>query len=253
MGRSSSQLAKEGGAPGARPVAAGWRSAAQGDRLRPRQGGCGREARRGRRQRRHPRRQRGPARDGEARELQLERAQSGAAGQLRIPDRDGAGARPSSPSAARVTWSSSRPSRARSAHRAHRSTTRRSLAFGDSRLGSRGSASARRRRLDRLAGLRARGRDVRRLRHQAGTRTGHDHAEKGREGGHPRDRRNRAARSRSHRRQRFPTEIGYRHPEFAGRMQRRGGADRIAMLAEGQVTSADGHQVAERSDAADGA
>ena len=30
------------------------------------------------------------------------------------------------------------------------------------------------------------------------------------------------------RRQRFLTEIGYRHPELAGRVQRRGGADRIA-------------------------
>ena len=54
-----------------------------------------------------------------------------------------------------------------------RSSVYNATKFGlrDSRSGSRGSASARRRRLDRLAGLRARGRDVRRLRHQAGTRT----------------------------------------------------------------------------------
>jgi short-subunit dehydrogenase len=37
-------------------------------------------------------------------------------------------------------------------------------------------------------------------------------------------------------RQRFIAEIGYRHPEFAGRVQRRGGADRIAgELAAGQA------------------
>jgi short-subunit dehydrogenase len=37
------------------------------------------------------------------------------------------------------------------------------------------------------------------------------------------------------RRQRFLTEVGYRHPEFAARVQRRGGADRIAdKLAAGQ-------------------
>ncbi len=37
------------------------------------------------------------------------------------------------------------------------------------------------------------------------------------------------------RRQRFIAEIGYRHPEFAARVQRRGGAERIASeLAEGQ-------------------
>jgi short-subunit dehydrogenase len=37
------------------------------------------------------------------------------------------------------------------------------------------------------------------------------------------------------RRQRFTAEFGYRHPEFAARMQRRGGADRIAeKLAAGQ-------------------
>jgi short-subunit dehydrogenase len=36
-------------------------------------------------------------------------------------------------------------------------------------------------------------------------------------------------------RQRFLTEFGYRHPEFAARVQRRGGADKIAEeLAEGQ-------------------
>ena len=36
-------------------------------------------------------------------------------------------------------------------------------------------------------------------------------------------------------RQRFVTEIGYRHPEFAGRTQRRGGAEKMAeKLAEGQ-------------------
>jgi short-subunit dehydrogenase len=36
-------------------------------------------------------------------------------------------------------------------------------------------------------------------------------------------------------RQRFLTEFGYRHPEFAARVQRRGGAERIAQeLAEGQ-------------------
>jgi short-subunit dehydrogenase len=38
------------------------------------------------------------------------------------------------------------------------------------------------------------------------------------------------------RRQRFITEIGYRHPELAARVQRRGGADKIAdKLAEGQA------------------
>jgi short-subunit dehydrogenase len=38
------------------------------------------------------------------------------------------------------------------------------------------------------------------------------------------------------RRQRFVAEIGYRHPEFAARMQRRGGAERIASeLAAGQA------------------
>lgn len=38
------------------------------------------------------------------------------------------------------------------------------------------------------------------------------------------------------RRQRFLTEVGYRHPEFAARVQRRGGADRIAdQLAAGQA------------------
>jgi hypothetical protein len=38
------------------------------------------------------------------------------------------------------------------------------------------------------------------------------------------------------RRQRFLSEIGYRHPEFAARVQRRGGADRIADdLAAGQA------------------
>jgi short-subunit dehydrogenase len=38
------------------------------------------------------------------------------------------------------------------------------------------------------------------------------------------------------RRQRFLAEIGYRHPEFAARMQRRGGAERIASdLAAGQA------------------
>lgn len=37
-------------------------------------------------------------------------------------------------------------------------------------------------------------------------------------------------------RQRFIAEVGYRHPEFAGRVQRRGGADRIAdELAAGQA------------------
>ncbi len=37
-------------------------------------------------------------------------------------------------------------------------------------------------------------------------------------------------------RQRFVAEVGYRHPEFAARVQRRGGADRIAQaLAEGQA------------------
>ena len=37
-------------------------------------------------------------------------------------------------------------------------------------------------------------------------------------------------------RQRFLAEFGYRHPEFAGRVQRRGGADRIAGdLAAGQA------------------
>lgn len=37
------------------------------------------------------------------------------------------------------------------------------------------------------------------------------------------------------RRQRFVTEIGYRHPELAGRTQRRGGAEKMAeKLAEGQ-------------------
>ena len=37
-------------------------------------------------------------------------------------------------------------------------------------------------------------------------------------------------------RQRFVAEVGYRHPEFAARVQRRGGADRIAeALAEGQA------------------
>jgi hypothetical protein len=36
-------------------------------------------------------------------------------------------------------------------------------------------------------------------------------------------------------RQRFIAEIGYRHPEFAARIQRRGGAEQIAeQLAEGQ-------------------
>jgi short-subunit dehydrogenase len=38
------------------------------------------------------------------------------------------------------------------------------------------------------------------------------------------------------RRQRFLTEVGYRHPEFAARIQRRGGAEKIAeQLAEGQA------------------
>jgi short-subunit dehydrogenase len=38
------------------------------------------------------------------------------------------------------------------------------------------------------------------------------------------------------RRQRFIAEVGYRHPEFAGRVQRRGGAERIASdLAAGQA------------------
>jgi short-subunit dehydrogenase len=38
------------------------------------------------------------------------------------------------------------------------------------------------------------------------------------------------------RRQRFLSEVGYRHPEFAARVQRRGGADRIAEdLAAGQA------------------
>jgi hypothetical protein len=38
------------------------------------------------------------------------------------------------------------------------------------------------------------------------------------------------------RRQRFLVEIGYRHPEFAARVQRRGGAERIASeLAAGQA------------------
>ena len=38
------------------------------------------------------------------------------------------------------------------------------------------------------------------------------------------------------RRQRFVAEIGYRHPEFAARVQRRGGAERIAEeLAAGQA------------------
>jgi short-subunit dehydrogenase len=37
-------------------------------------------------------------------------------------------------------------------------------------------------------------------------------------------------------RQRFAAELGYRHPDFAARIQRRGGADRIAAeLAEGQA------------------
>jgi short-subunit dehydrogenase len=49
-------------------------------------------------------------------------------------------------------------------------------------------------------------------------------------------RRNRSEITVAPRRQRLLTEIGYRHPEFAGRMQRRGGADRIAKrLAEGQA------------------
>jgi len=48
-------------------------------------------------------------------------------------------------------------------------------------------------------------------------------------------RRNRNEITVAPRRQRFVTEIGYRHPEFAARVQRRGGADRIAeQLAEGQ-------------------
>ena len=38
------------------------------------------------------------------------------------------------------------------------------------------------------------------------------------------------------RRQRFAAEIGYRHPEIAARVQRRGGAERIASeLAAGQA------------------
>jgi short-subunit dehydrogenase len=49
-------------------------------------------------------------------------------------------------------------------------------------------------------------------------------------------RRNRNEITVAPRRQRFLTEIGYRHPEFAGMLQRRGGADRIAeQLAEGQA------------------
>jgi hypothetical protein len=37
-------------------------------------------------------------------------------------------------------------------------------------------------------------------------------------------------------RQRLVAEFGYRHPEFAARVQRRGGAERIAQrLAQGQA------------------
>ena len=63
----------------------------------------------------------------------------------------------------------------------------------------------------------------------------HDHAREGRPGRRPRDQRNRNEITVAPLRQRFLAEIGYRHPEFAARLQRRGGAEQIAEdLAAGQ-------------------
>ena len=75
--------------------------------------------------------------------------------------------------------------------------------------------------------------------HDAGSRAppgpGDDHAEEGGQGGRQGDPAQPLEITVAPRRQRFVTEVGYRHPGLASRIQRSGGADRLAdELAAGQ-------------------
>ena len=130
---AGAELAQGRGARQPRAVNSGRSRSAPHARRRPGGARRGRGAgRAGRRRRRHGC-QRRPAREREARALQLRGGQAGDPGQLRVAHPDGPRARRrGSRRRARATWSSSPRSRARSDRRARPSTAPPSSASGDS-------------------------------------------------------------------------------------------------------------------------